>query len=273
MYANIAETALNGAPDDDWEIADPDIFREPGNIGIGTSRPLTKLHVRTADLELGPDDIGSPSDIVLEADEANLLLYSDDAGPTGSGLGLVEMVGGNINDAWSLSRMTSGSESKLRMRWIRGGASKSVMTLHPNGLVGIGTESPSNELSVAGDVNAQTYQATSNLDEFNAPLPGGVYRDNVVYAWAHVRGDGVILESFGVDRVQRTGVGAYSVYYEAPLNNASCPIAMAQTSNDPVLATVGNFGPTGCSVRVKYDQGNSWAFIDNSFFVQVVGRP
>ena len=95
----------------------------------------------------------------------------------------------------------------------------------------------------------------------------------MVYAWAYVRGDGVILESFGVDRVQRTGVGAYSVYYETPLNNATCPIVTAQTSNDPVLATIGNLGPTGCAVRVKYDQGTSWAFIDNAFFIQVVGRP
>lgn len=274
MYSNVAEIALNGAPDDDWVIDGNDIYRTDGNIGVGTDEPWSKFHVQTTRLGITPQDIDANGIVVVESNDAGLHLFSDATGPIGSEVGLLEVNGnGDVYDKWSLGRLTSQDGSRLRFRWTRGAANATVLTLLPSKRVGINTESPTNELSVAGDVDAQTFQATTALDEFNAPLPGGVYRDNVVYAWAHVRGDGVILESFGVDRVQRTGIGAYSVYYETPLNDASCPIATAQSSNDPVLATIGSFGPTGCAVRVKYDQGTSWAFIDNAFFIQVVGRP
>ena len=274
MYSNVAEIALNGAPDDDWVIDGDNIYRIDGNVGVGTPDPWTKLHLQTARLGITSQDIAPNGIAIVEAEDAGVHLFSDATGPIGSEVGLLEVnSSGDVYDKWTMGRLTSSDGSKLRMRWTRGAANASVMTLLPSNRVGIGTESPTNELSVAGDVDAQTYQATSALNEFTAPLPGGVYRDNVVYAWAYVRGDGVILESFGVDRVQRTGVGAYSVYYETPLNNATCPIVTAQTSNDPVLATIGNLGPTGCAVRVKYDQGTSWAFIDNAFFIQVVGRP
>ena len=274
MYSNVAEIALNGAPDDDWVIDGDNIYRIDGNVGVGTPDPWTKLHLQTARLGITSQDIAPNGIAIVEAEDAGVHLFSDATGPIGSEVGLLEVnSSGDVYDKWTMGRLTSSDGSKLRMRWTRGAANASVMTLLPSNRVGIGTESPTNELSVAGDVDAQTYQATSALNEFTAPLPGGVYRDNVVYAWAHVRGDGVILESFGVDRVQRTGVGAYSVYYETPLNNATCPIVTAQTSNDPVLATIGNLVPTGCAVRVKNDHGTSWANIDNAFFIQVVGRP
>lgn len=273
IYAKVAEVALNGAPDGDWAINGSNVYNTTHKIGIGDAAPLSKLHVQTQNLGLGTDDVGGNSDIVLESTDANLQLFSDNGGSTGSALGLIEVQAGNIFDTWSLNRLTSGAGSKLRMRFSNAGGGTSVMTLLPTNRVGIGTEVPANELSVVGDVDASTYQATADLGEFVAPTAGGVYRDNVVYAWAYVQGNGTIVESFGVDRVTRSASGQYSVFYETSLTGASCPMVMAQSANNPVLATVGNFGPLGCDVKVRYDQGTSWLFTDNNFFIQVMGRP
>lgn len=144
--------------------------------------------------------------------------------------------------------------------------------IRAEGGVGIGTNAPNSELSVAGDVDAETYQANTDLGSTARPATGGVYQDNVVYAWARVNSDGSIAASFGCT-VERSFTGTYTVTYNTTLSNGSAPVVTPLSANDPVIATVAGDLVSSCTVNLKAFISNAFQAVDNPFLIQIVGRP
>jgi hypothetical protein len=140
------------------------------------------------------------------------------------------------------------------------------------GGVGIGTDTPSSELTVNGEVDADAYQANTALGSNDSPGNGRIYSDNVVYAWARVNADGSVVESFGCD-VNRQFTGTYTVTYKTPLASGSAPVVNAISANDVVVATVSGNLVTSCTVNLKSFIGNAFQAVDYAFTIQVVGRP
>lgn len=117
-------------------------------VGIGTETPEVKLHVQQS-------NVGVKSDYatqIIENIDAQLDITSDASGTWGSAINLIE---GNDsssnNNIWSIVRQTS-SNGDLSLRFNYGTLNRhtnpSIMTLSPNGNVGIGTSTPATKFEI-----------------------------------------------------------------------------------------------------------------------------
>ena len=274
MRATVADVALSGG-DTAWTVNGQDVYRPTGNVGIGTNAPARSLHVQSDELSL-PASALQNDDLVIESTDAAIGLYSNTAGTTGSGLSLGEISGGALNNRWDLFRRTTSGGNGLNLSYFDGVVGTSVFYASPDGKIGLGTSSPTSTLTVEGDALADSYQADTSLGSAVAPAVGGVYADNVVYAWARVRGDGVIEASYGVQSVTRIAAGYYRVTLRRSLQSGQVvPMAIAYSANDIVVARIASASTNVCDVRTDmWIQGNGqFSATDYRFLVQVVGRP
>jgi hypothetical protein len=124
-----------------------------GSTGIGTQLPDAKLHVMDLNLNMQTSVLEN-DDIIVEANDAVVGLYSTGAGTWGSALALKEVAsGGTIVDTWGMARTTSVGASKLHLTYgtsANFASNATVMVLESDSQVGIGTTSPAARLQVAG---------------------------------------------------------------------------------------------------------------------------
>jgi hypothetical protein len=165
---------------------------------------------------------------------------------------------------WNDRSLTVGNDSLVT-------TAENQFIVRAVGGVGINTTTPTSELSVSGTVDANSYQANSSLDD-GEPIAGGVYKDNIVYSWADVQGDGVATESFGCT-VARIGTGTYTVTYDLELQNGAAPVITPRSVFDPVLATVATSTSEQIVLKTYLFNEGAFELADNPFFIQVVGRP
>jgi hypothetical protein len=143
----------------------------PNNyVGIGKDEPLTRCHVRSADISLGSEELHADV-LVVEDDNAIIGLYSSEGGPAGSAVTFGEVTGGELVDKWAIVRETtdgvSGGGSGLRFTF---GTKKDqfqnsiMMYLDDTGKVGIGTKSFGTEkFRVNGSACASEWNTCSDL--------------------------------------------------------------------------------------------------------------
>jgi len=219
------------------------LIRAAGGVGIGTNAPEGALHVVSAegdaDLILGGTDdslFGDDGTIASDPNlpSSDLLLLANDA------VGVVLDVDGS-GDASGFYVFDEGLDALFQVD--RDGAAAA------------------NRLALREDLGAGL-----------PPDEGGVYRDNVVYAWANVNADGTVLSSFGCS-VTRTGTGTYRITYERVLSAGAAPIVSPLSVNDPVIAAISSSGPSEASVKIHGFFNGGFQTQDRPFFVQVVGRP
>lgn len=107
-------------------------------VGIGESNPLARLHVQQNDI--GLTSAMTLDNLLVEATDAQLGLYSARQGGWGSGLSLGEVNAGVLTDKWGLIRQPAPASSlHLTYGTDANPANNSAsMTFLPSGLVGIG---------------------------------------------------------------------------------------------------------------------------------------
>ncbi len=218
------------------------LIRARGGVGIGTNAPAAALHVTNTE---------SNRDLVLGGTDDSLFgddgVITSDPAYESSDLWLVS------NDAVLV--MLDGDDSGETSEFIVADDDLDVL-LQVDGF-GV-TET--NHIEVQRDLKPGT-----------APAEGGVYRDNVVYAWARVNADGTVASSYGCT-VSKSATGSYRVIFERELPNGASATVTARTVNDPILATAVT-SASQASVATKFFNGSAFVFADSDFYIQVVGRP
>ena len=149
----------SGGSDSDWTVDGNDMYSAvPGNVGIGESAPVTKLHVQTADL--GISSAGLNEDLIVESTDAVMSLVSDGGGSFGSIIYLQEMDSGTPTDGWAIYRQTNGAGSRLKFAY---GTSR--LTIEPDGDVGIGVDPPLANLHVSGQTGSASLLLEADVDD------------------------------------------------------------------------------------------------------------
>ena len=163
----LSETPFVIRHPDDGTVLKVDV---DGNLALGHSLALSKLHIRESGLDL-ESDVMQFDDIVVEDLDAVMGLYSGDAGNAGSAVSFAELSGGTLTDKWGIIRETTrggvGGGSGLRFTF---GTSSDhftnpiIMYLDDTGKVGIGTKTFGTELfRVDGSACAAAWNTCSDL--------------------------------------------------------------------------------------------------------------
>ncbi len=146
--------AIQSLNDANWSKSGADIYNSnTGNVGVHESAPLSNLHVTGASTLAHFDaaDLGTDQ-VVVEAGQAWLGLYSDEVGAPGSGISLAEINSTTgVMTKWSLMQRTTGNGNDFSITYgsdPAGNANARYFQVKSSGDVGIGINDPSAKLHV-----------------------------------------------------------------------------------------------------------------------------
>ena len=241
------------------------LIRADGGVGIGNNAPQGPLHVTESALSINPSGFSDDA-LVLEGSKPVIGVYANFQGNTRPGLVLAGVDNGNVVDKWAIVREFFSGNS-LHFTY----GLNEDHTQNPT-LMTLSNAGGGSFLSVPnGLISAERLRATEDLGSASRPAEGNVYRDNVVYAWAHVNSDGSVASSYGCT-VSKSATGSYTVTFRRQLPNGTSAIVTPFTVNDPVIATAAA-GASQANVATKVFDGAKFVPFDSGFYIQVVGRP
>lgn len=122
------------------------------NVGVGDTRAFGRLHVTAQPIGLTAGSV-IDEDIVVEAGDARLGLYSFQAGIGGSSISFGEIDAGGFVNTWGMIRETTPGGAGMRFTFGLNpdiGANPSLVYFDDNGNVGIGNLAPAVRLHVSG---------------------------------------------------------------------------------------------------------------------------
>ena len=218
------------------------LIRAPGGVGVGTNAPEGALHVTNT--ESNRDLVLGGTDDTLFGDDG---VISSDPAFDSSDLWLVS------NDAVAI--FLDADESGETSEFIVADAGFDAAF----------------QVDLSGTVTTGQVELENELGTDDTPAEGGVYRDNVVYAWAHVLPDGTVASSYGCT-VSKSATGSFTISFKRQLPNGVSATVTPQTVNDPVIATAAT-NANQAQVAMKVFNGTTFVAADYGFYVQVVGRP
>lgn len=129
------------------------------------------------------------------------------------------------------------------------------------------------DVVASGDVTAKTYTATTTLGSGGVPANGRYYKDNEVYAWAHISMAGNLLSGFGCNSV-KIGPGTFQINYMTTFNpNEYAPMAIVQHPVGVCVAVIQASAPNNCIVKIWAWNGATFQEYDAEFFFHLTGRP
>ncbi len=133
-------------------VGDQTLMRLTDNrrLGVAEADPLTRLHVTGESNGLTSGAL-QEDEIVVEARDAVMGLYSTSQGITGSAIALKEVSGGNIVDTWGIVRETSPGGSDLEFTYGPSdnfAANPAIAAITSEGRMGIRISTPAATLDV-----------------------------------------------------------------------------------------------------------------------------
>ena len=197
---------------------------DSGNVGIGTTTPTNKLDVRAGSMLV--ENLGDQADLLWLASERS----------------------------WVFRQEGTGSGAALKLQSIGGGGNKNFI-IQTDGLMGVGTTSPTAKLDVRGDVKlgpAGQYFAASA-------------EENLRTVRGTVNGNGTIGYGTGWT-VARTAVGSYTIFFTTAFSNR--PSVVASSSLSIRTAAVGTPVQGNVAIRLYNAAG---ALTDDVFYFIATG--
>jgi hypothetical protein len=129
-------------------FSSPMYFKTSGFVGFGEFDPLAKTHVQTVNLGLDTSMLQN-EEIIVEANDGVLGIYSSPGGIGGSSLIFGEVDGVNLVDKWAIYRNSTSGGSNLNFTFgpdRNYGLNTNLLMLDgPNERVGINVTAPSSE--------------------------------------------------------------------------------------------------------------------------------
>ncbi len=217
--AGIADSALNVSPTvAGWQVSgDDEHSTVSGNVGVGTSSPLTKLHVVRTSVSL-PHSALANDKLVVEDIDAVMGLYSYDMGSLGSGLALGEIVSGALTNKWGIYR-TPGTSPLLNFSFGTNpnfGLNQPIFTMTSTGEVGIGVAVPTRTLDIHDTRSYVRLTSTdpqgSMLELKSTPTSGGTWRGRINFLSASDVVDAAI-ESYPLGFMDEPGMKLMTAGY------------------------------------------------------------
>ncbi|MBD3335882.1 MAG: hypothetical protein GF355_10235 [Candidatus Eisenbacteria bacterium] len=203
MRAAIADSVTSGGDaDNDWIISGINMYAAvSGNVGVGTSAPLAKLHVETGDIALTGDAFHQ-EEVVIEAGDALLGLYSNDSGSYGSGISLGGISSGELTDKWTMVR-TADSSSDIH--FIYGSDPNYTLNSIPMSLSSAGL--------AIGTTDHEAYRLTVDMPDFLMPFyRGGI----IIKGGSQNLGDYLEVQSAAGDPVFDVGLSGVGIGTDSP---------------------------------------------------------
>jgi hypothetical protein len=198
-----------------------------GNVGIGTTNPIAKLHIMNGNQTVN----------------GVLLLQNPTNSATNYGF---DIIATNTPEGWAnLGKIgfyrtinEANYDSYMSLFTSVNGSLNERMRITSYGNVGIGTTNPNEVLSIAGSVNAGIgiYSSASKYIQFASVLGNGFYSASAVI------GDGVIRTMGGANLMLQTGSGAAAIYINTSNNvgiGTTNPISALHVNNGLINSSNG----------------------------------
>jgi len=252
--ASAAGTALFSLTNSDNGIA---IYGRANGSGTG---------VYGANLGSGPAGVFT----ISNAANGNPAVYG---GTNGTAQGGKFEINNTGSTAGALYAGTNGTGPALELVKTGGTNSTYILTARSTG-VPFFTVDKVGSVYAGGNISAETVTARNSLLPGGSPTTGGVYANNIIYAWGRVQSNGTLAGGFGAT-VTRTGTGTYQITYKKGSLDVTAPVVTPYNSNDAAMAVVSSYGTTGCTVKIwQYNStARSFALTDGEFYFHVTGSP
>jgi hypothetical protein len=268
------------------------------SVGIGTVDPTAKLEVNTTGNVVGAKVTINKSDntndaLYTETNGTGAALMANQTNASGTLIAKFASSGttqvniektGNINtksltavtttDTAVVLTSTGSSQPTLFIKNTNANTYATAFAVN-NGVGSV------NQLSIARNGDLFSYGKVqgfdglisgNNLGSSNTPVSGGVYYDNVCYAWGNVSTGGSLSAGFGMT-VSKTATGTYTITYKKTLANGYAPVVTAVEASSPQFAVISSVTTTGCVVKIWKFNAGSFTLTDSQFFINVMGRP
>ena len=252
-----------------------DLMIQPdGDVGMGTPGPLAQLHVQAAMAAGGLYFPGAVhgDDLIVEAGDAILGVYSNGGGGWGSGVVLGEVHDSPILSKWSMVRETDANGGRLHFTY---GTQKeyaenpAVLVLGPGGHAGLGTTDPKYLLQLDRDAtsdNAALYISSeggkpaleiqaNHENNFAAYLNGSVRVGNNIGASSVPAQIELDPDAFGSGYfVMRDSAGDIRTSLYAGLDSGGATFQLRDSESDTTIAFSADEDSSGGADLSLYDE-------------------